>query len=105
MPLKAQPLFGQIRSLGFSVLALYYGLSALATGVALWRMRSWMRKALLCWIVAVLAMSVFLAVIWPLGPGGWVANVAMLLLVSLLLGGIWTYMTRLSRKAGGDLDK
>ena len=103
LPAQASPrfqaMFEATRSISWSVLAFLYGGSALATSIALWRMRPWMREAMTCWLLVVLGMFVYLLVNWPIGPRGILESLMVLAVTLLLFGAMWLYVARLSKQA------
>jgi hypothetical protein len=87
-----------VRSVPLSTLAFLYGVTAFATAYALWRMKPWMREAMTCWVLAVLAMFVYLLLKWPLGSGGFGGVVPVMAPTVLLLGAGWLYVARLAKR-------
>jgi len=96
---RFQAMFEATRSISVSVLAFLYGVSALTTSIALWRMRPWMREAMTCWVLVILGIFGYLFVNWPIRPRGILESLMVLVVTLLLFGAMWLYVARQSKQA------
>ncbi len=82
----------------FTVLALTYGVTALAACVGIWRMRPWMAKAFLIWAFAVATLGAWMILAIPseLILGGRVAGFAFVIAVVALLWAGYRYLQRIA---------
>ena len=98
-PFVSEVVLPPMRSLTFSLLALGYGLAALATALGLWWMRRWMRMAVSAWVVSVLALFIWFTQHFPVLALAWPAFLVLLALLVFMLGGMALLVFRLSRAA------
>ncbi len=88
-----------VRTPTLSLIALAYGLSALAACVYLWRMRPQMRTAMSFWVVSVAAFGAYFSIAVPSGPTTWIAELAFFVPLAALVTGLWLYVAQLSKHA------
>ena len=79
-----------------SIVALIYGVSALAASIGLWKRREWARRAVHVWMGSCVAIMAIFVLSQPIGMilGGYLGLVAFAILVAAIFYGIDSYTAK-----------
>jgi uncharacterized membrane protein len=101
LPPRLSVFIDAAQSWGFTILALAYGLTALAAAIGIWRLRPWMARAFMAWSLAVLTMFTWLLLVWQqeLPAGGKTIAGLWLVGVAAALAVLYFYVRSIARGA------
>jgi len=87
-----------VRTPTLSIIALAYGLSALATCVGIWRMRSWMGTAMSCWVASIAAFGIYMSVAMPTERFTLMVGLGFFVPLAFLVAALWLYVAQLKKQ-------
>jgi hypothetical protein len=85
----------------FTLIAIAYGVTALAACIGLWRVRDWMASAFLVWGLTAIGMGIWLVFAIPAEvlAGGSGVGIVSILLTAGLIGAGYVYVRRIAPSA------
>jgi hypothetical protein len=101
LPPRLSVFIDAAQSWGFTILALAYGLTALAASIGIWRLRPWMARAFMAWSLAVLTLFIWLLLVWQqeLPAGGKTIAGLWLVGMAVVLAVLYFYVRSIARGA------